>query len=109
MTKAKLTKLLKTCSKSELTEIILKASERNVFFSWDSIISEIKLSEIDKKIDANLEEFTALIARIESLPKEKRVIGNDEARNLQIEINNNLLKYRRLNDRRDKIEKKLYE
>lgn len=111
MTKTQLIKLLKSCSKAELTEIILKASELTYpTFPWKHIIvAEIRTETIEKKIDANLEELEVLKKKFEAIPEEKRIIGNDEALNLRIEISKKSLEFRRLNKQRKKIEKELHE
>ncbi len=110
MTKTELTKLLKSRSKAELTEIVLRASElASPTFPWKQIVAEIRTDAIKKKIDANLEKLEVLKKKFEAIPEEKRIIGNDEALNLRIEISKKLLEFRRLNEQHDKIEKELYE
>ncbi len=100
----------KTITKTELIEVILRASELvPPTFSWKQIVAEIRTDAIKKKIDANLEKLEVLKKKFEAIPEEKRIIGNDEALNLRIEISKKLLEFRRLNEHHDKIEKELYE
>lgn len=110
MIETELTKLLKSCSKSELTEVILKASELTYpVFPWKSIITGIRTETIEKKINANLAEIKVLQEKFNSIPEDERVVRNDKALNLRIEISKKMLEFRRLNKQRDKIEKEFYE
>lgn len=109
MTKTELTKLLKSRTKAELIEVILRASEFvPPTFSWKQIVAEIRTDAIEKKIDANLEKLEVLKKKFEAIPEEKRIIGNDEARNLITAINNNLTECNKLYNQQNKIEKELY-
>lgn len=110
MTKTELTELLESCTKAELIEVILRASElASPTFPWKQIVAIIKTKMIKRKTDEKLDELEVLLEKLRSVPEERRIIENDEALNLRIEISKKLLEFRRLNEQHDKIEKELYE
>ncbi len=109
MTKTKLTELLESCTKAELIEVILKASELvPPTFPWKQIAAIIKTEIIKSKTDEKLDELEILLEKIQSIPEERRIIENDEARNLITAINNNLTECNKLYNQQNKIEKELY-
>ncbi|MDE5936878.1 MAG: hypothetical protein K2G83_05690 [Ruminococcus sp.] len=70
MTKTELTELLELCTKAELIEVILKASELTYpTFPWKHIVAEIRTDAIEKKIDANLEKLEVLKKKFEAIPE----------------------------------------
>ena len=110
MTKTELTELLESCTKAEFIEVILRASEFvPPTFPWKQIVAEIRTDAIKKKIDANLEKLEVLKKKFEAIPEERRIIKNDEARNLMTAIKNNLTECNELYNQQNKIEKELYE
>ncbi len=110
MTKTKLTELLESCTKAELIEVILKASEfASTTFPWRQIVAIIKTEMIKSKTDEKLDELEILLEKLQSIPEERRIIENDEARNLIIAINNNLTECNKLYNQQNRIEKELYE
>ncbi len=110
MTKTELTELLESCSKAELIEVILRASElASSTFPWKQIVAIIKTKMIKRKTDEKLDELEVLLEKLRSVPEERRIIENDEARNLMIAINNNLTECNELYNQQNKIEKELYE
>ncbi len=110
MTKTELTELLESCTKAELIEVILRASElASSTFPWKQIVAIIKTKMIKRKTDEKLDELEVLLEKLRSVPEERRIIENDEARNLMIAINNNLTECNELYNQQNKIEKELYE
>ena len=81
----------KTMTKTELIEVILRASEFvPPTFSWKQIVAIIKTEMIEKKTDEKLDELEILLEKLQSIPEERRIIENDEAHNLMTAIKNNL-------------------
>ena len=77
-------------------------------FPWIELISEIKLNSIEALIDANLAELNKLNEKLKAIPEEKRVISNDEARNIMIALHDNNKEYFKLQKRHDKVFKEIY-
>lgn len=101
--------VLQKCSKSELIDVILRAQRLTyATFPWIELISEIKLNSIEALIDANLAELNKLNEKLKAIPEEKRVISNDEARNIMIALHDNNKEYFKLQKRHDKVFKEIY-
>lgn len=74
MTKTKLTELLESCTKAELIEVILKASEfASSTFPWKQIVAIIKTKMIKRKTDEKLDELEVLKKKFEAIPEEKKL------------------------------------
>lgn len=106
-TEAKLREVLEKCSKSELIESVVELSKYSILSCHSSIEIVIaqRIATIDKKIDENMKKSKLLSEKYKAIPDNKRTIGNDYARNLMIECNNNTLEYLKLSKQRDKLEK----
>ena len=100
---------LQKCSKAELIEVIIRA-EGLVYtsFPWLKLVSEIRLNSIEALIDANLAELNKLNEKLKAVPEERRVISDDEARNVMIAIHDNNKEYFKLQKRHDKVFKEIY-
>lgn len=109
-TETKLREMLKKCSKAELIEIAVEFSKYSIstFHSPIEIVILKKIDAIDKKINENMTRSKSLSERYKAIPENERTVGNDFARNLMIESNNNTLEYLKLSKQRDKLEKELY-
>ena len=106
----KLRELLKKCSKAELIEIAVEFSKYSVLTCRSPIemVMLNKIQTIDKKIEENMARSEALSEKYNAIPDNERTLGNDYARNLMIERNNNTLEYLKLSKHRDKLEKEVY-
>lgn len=101
--------VMQKCSKSELIDVILRAQRLTyITFPWINLISEIKLNSIEASIDANLAELNKLNEKIRAIPEERRVISDDEYRNIMIAICDNNKEYSKLQKRHDKLFKEIY-
>lgn len=101
--------VLQKCSKAELIEVIIKAEGLTyTTFPWLKLVSEIRMNSIEALIDANLAELNKLNEKLKAVPEERRVISDDEARNVMIAIHDNNKEYFKLHKRHDKVFKEIY-
>lgn len=106
---AGLREVLLKCSKLELIELIIKAEGLTyATFPWMKLISEIRLNKIEALIDANLAELNRLNEKLRAVPEERRIISDDETRNILTAIHNNNTEYFKLQKKHDKIFKEIY-
>jgi len=109
-TETKLRELLKKCSKTELIEIAVEFSKYSVWTCRTPIETVIlkRIDTIDKKIDENMARSKVLSEKYKAIPGNERTVGNDYARNLMIEQNNNTLEYLKLSKQRSKLDEELF-
>ena len=104
-----LRKALEKCSKAELIEVIVKAEEMTfTTFSWFKMIAEIKLEEIEAKIDANLAENEKLTRKFREIVNERCNYDINGAIKIHDALNNNHTEWEQLNREYDKLSKELY-
>lgn len=110
MKEKNLREILEKCSKAELVKVVLEASARTrATFSWMKIIGEIRLGEIETKIDANLAEGKKLTNKFSEMAKHPQNYTDDDVLKFRIALARNRKEWKRLNDKYDKISKELYE
>lgn len=109
MKEKSLREALEKCSKAELMQIIIKASEFTyAAFPWIKMISEIKLGEIEAKIDANLAESKKLTNKLNETIENQHDCSDEEVLKLRIALVKNHKEWERLNMNYNKISKELY-
>lgn len=109
MKEKNLREALEKCSKAELTQIITRASNMTfTTFPWLEMIAEIRLDEIEKKIDANLAEGKELTRKFSEIAENQHIYSNDEVLRIHIALAKNHKEWKRLNSEYDKISKELY-
>lgn len=110
MKEKNLREVLEKCTKSELIEVAVEFSKYQLLtvHSPVEIVMTKRIDAIDKKMDENYAQFKALSEKLNAIPENKRVAGNDHARNIMIAINDNTSEYLKLIKWRDKLEKQLY-
>lgn len=107
---AELRDVLLKCSKAELIEVIIRAEGFTyTTFPWTSFVSEVRADSIDKMIEENISEANSLNEKLKSIPAERRVISDNETRNVMIAIHNNNSRYFKLQRKKEKIFHELYD
>lgn len=107
---AELRDVLLKCSKAELIEVIIRAEGFTyTTFPWTSFVSEVRADSIDKIIEENISEANSLNEKLKSIPAERRVISDNETRNVMIAIHNNNSRYFKLQRKQEKIFHELYD
>ncbi len=109
MQEKNLREILEKCSKAELVEVVMKASGM-IFtsFSWLTMIAEIRLDEVEAKIEANLAESKELTRKLENIPENRRNFTDSETRQVYIALKKNHDEWKRLNKKYNKFSKELY-
>ena len=109
MNKKNLREVLGKCSKAELIQIIMKASGMTfTTFPWMKMIAEIRLNEIESKINANLVEGKGLTYKFGEMAENQHNYTNDEVLKIRIALAKNRKEWKQLNSKYDKIFKELY-
>lgn len=104
-----LRKVLEKCSKEELIKIVMKASGMTrAVFPWLRIISEIRLGEIEAKIDANLSQGRELTCTFNAMVKNPHNYSNDDVMKVRIALAENHKEWEQLDRKYDRISKELY-
>ena len=107
---AELRDVLLKCSKAELIEVIIRAEGLTyTTFLWTRLVSEVRLDSIDKMIEENLSESKSLNEKLESIPAERRVISDNEVRNVMTALHKNNSRYFKLQLKYEKIFHELYD
>lgn len=100
---------LEKCSKEELIKIIMRASDLTyATFPWLGIIAEVRLDEIQSKIDANLSEGKQLTHKFREMAENQHNYSYDEILEIRIALAKNHEKWKRMDDKYNKIFKELY-
>ncbi len=101
--------VLKKCSKAELIQIITRASKLTcATFLWMEMISEIRLSEIESRINANVDKSKELTRKFSEMAKNPNCHSKDEILNIRIALAKNHEEWERLNSKYERIFKELY-
>ncbi len=109
MQEKNLREVLEKCSKAELVEVVVKASGMTfTSFSWLTMISEIRLDEVEAKIEANLAESEELTRKLKNIPENRRNFTDSETRQVYIALKKNHDEWKMLDKKYNKISKELY-
>jgi hypothetical protein len=109
MKEKNLREALEKCSKAELIQIIMRASNWTyAAFPWMEIIGEIRLNEIESGIDANIAEGKELARKFSEMAKNPNNYSENEILEIRIALAKNQKEWERLNMKHDKIFKELY-
>lgn len=109
MKEKNLREVLEKCSKAELVKVVLKASELTyTTFPWLKMIGEIRLEEIEAKIDANLDESKKLSCKFNEIYQNPHRHTDNDALKIRIALARNHKEWKQLNSKHDKISKELY-
>ncbi len=109
MKEKNLREVLDKCSKEELVKTILRVAGQIYSISaWKEVIGEIRLDEIEAKINANLSEGRELTRKFSEMAKNPHNYTYDEITETRIALAKNHEKRKRLNSEYDKISKELY-
>lgn len=104
-----LREVLEKCSKNELIEAIVRSGGMTrATIPWLKIIAEIRLHEVEAKLEANLTERKELILKLSETAKKPQNYSNDEILKLHIALAKNHKNWKRLDSEYDKISKELY-
>lgn len=109
MKEKNLREVLEKCSKAELIKVVLKASGMTfTSFSWSAMIAEIRLDEVDAKIEVNLAKGEELNRKLKNIPENRRNFTDDETLQIFIALKKNHEEWKQLNRKHDKLFKELY-
>lgn len=109
MKEKNLREVLEKCSKTGLIQIIIKASKLTYpTFPWTEMIGEIRLDEIEAKIDVNLSEGRELTRKFCEMAENQHNYSNNEVLEIRIALAKNHKEWKQLSIRQDKILKELY-
>lgn len=109
MKEKNLREALEKCSKNELIEAIVKSGGMTrATLPWLKIIAEIRLHEIDEKIETNLAESEKLTHKFSEMAKNPHNYTNDEVLKVRIALVKNHKEWEQLNRKHDKICNELY-
>jgi|GEM_PF-6036393 hypothetical protein len=109
MKEKNLREALEKCSKAELIKIIIRASNWTyAAFPWMEMIGEIRLNEIESRIDSNISEGKELTRKFGEMTKNPSCYSEDEILKVRITLAKNQKEWERLNMKHDKISKELY-
>lgn len=110
MKEKNLREILEKCSKNELIEAIMKSGKMTrATLPWLKIIAEIRLHEIDEKVEANLAKGEELTRKFSEMSENLHNYTNDEVLKIRIALVKNHKEWEQLNRKYDKISKELYE
>lgn len=109
MKEKNLREFLEKCSKAELIKVVLKASDMTfTSFPWLTMIAEIRLDEVEAKIETNLAEGRELTRKFSEMAENQHNYSNNEVLEIRIALTKNHEKWKQLISRQDKILKELY-
>lgn len=109
MKEKNLNEVLEKCSKTELIQVVIKASGMTyAAFPWLKMIGEIRLNELEAKIDANLAESKELTRKFSEIAKNPSCYSRDENLKVHIALAKNHKEWEQLNRKYDRISKELY-
>lgn len=109
MKEKNLREVLEKCSKTELIKAVLKASELTcATFPWLEMIGEIRLGEIEAKIDANLDESKKLSCKFNEIYQNPNRYTDNDVLKFRIALARNHKEWKQLNSKHDKISKEIY-
>lgn len=109
MKEKNLREILEKCTKEELIKTITRASKLTyATFPWMEIISEIRLNEVEAKINANLAKGKELSRKFSEMAANQHNYTNDEVLEIRIAIAKNHEEWKRLDGNYDKFFKELH-
>lgn len=109
MKEKNLREALEKCSKAELIQIIMRASKLTyAAFPWMEVIGEIRLSEIESRINDNVDKSKELTCKFNEMAKNPICYSKDEILKVRIALAENHKKWEQLNNKYDRIFKELY-
>ena len=109
MKEKNLREVLEKCSKEELIKTILRVAGQIYSIStWKEVIGEIRLDEIEAKIDVNLSEGRELTRKFSEMAKNSHNHTYDEIMEIRVAIAKNHKEWKQLDRKYNKISKELY-